>query len=441
MYLRYRYRVEPTGEQRSALAKAFGCARVVYNDGLRIREDAFEAARPFVADNELLRIVTTDAKKTPERRWLAEVSAVVLQQSVADLNRAYRNYFRALAEFKATRARREKAALKVQRPRLKSKHHEQAIRFTANSRFRVLPNGRLRLPKVGGLRVRWSRPLPAEPSSVSITLDRAGRYHASFVVEVAEARLPAAEGAVGIDLGLSSFATLSTGEVVANPRWLRQRARALRRSQRNMSRKQKGSKNHEKARRKLARQHAKVADSRRDFHHQLSTRLVREHQAVIIETLNIAALGRSNLAKSVADAGWGQFTSMLAYKATMGGRMLVKVDQWYPSSQLCSVCGARSGPRGRPGLRLRAWTCCECGTLNDRDVNAARNLLAAGRAATACGPGVRPCASWAVGVEAGTYLGSPHGHPGPAIRGGEDVNIGRLCPVIREELRRARDPS
>jgi putative transposase len=192
-----RYRVEPTGEQRSALAKAFGCVRVVYNDGLRIREDAFKAALPFVPDNELLRIVTTEAKKTPERRWLAEVSAIVLQQSVADLNRAYRNYFRALAEFKATRARGEKAALKVQRPRLKSKRHEQAIRFTANSRFRVLPNGRLRLPKVGDLRVRWSRPLPAEPSSVSITLDRAGRYHASFVVEVAEAQLPAAEGALG----------------------------------------------------------------------------------------------------------------------------------------------------------------------------------------------------------------------------------------------------
>jgi putative transposase len=209
-----------------------------------------------------------------------------------------------------------------------------------------------------------------------------------------------------------------------------------------MSRKQKGSKNQEKARRKLARQHAKVADSRRDFHHQLSTRLVREHQAVVVETLNIAALGRSNLAKSVADAGWGQFTRMLAYKATMGGRMLVKVDQWYPSSQLCSVCGARLGPRGRSGLRLRAWTCYECGTVHDRDVNAARNLLAAGRAATACGPGVRPGASRAVGVEAGTYLGSPYGHPGiSAIHGAEDVNIGGLSPVMREDLRRARDPS
>jgi putative transposase len=188
--LRYRYRMEPTGGQHQALAKAFGCARVVDNDGLRLREDAYRAGLPFVTDGELLRLVTTEAKQTPERRWLAEVSAVILQQSVADLHRAYRNYFRALADFKAARARGDKAPLRVRTPKFKSKHHDQAVRFTANSRFRVLPNGRLRLPKLGDVRIRWSRSLPAEPSSVTITLDRAGRYHASFVVEVAECPCP-----------------------------------------------------------------------------------------------------------------------------------------------------------------------------------------------------------------------------------------------------------
>jgi IS605 OrfB family transposase len=402
MQLRYRYRIHPTGEQRRALARAFGCARVVYNDGLRLREDAYKAGLPFVADGELLRLVTTEAKRTPERAWLAEVSAVVLQQSVADLHRAYRNYFRALAEFRAARARGQKAALRVRRPRFKRRHDDQAVRFTANSWFRVLPNGRLRLPKVGDVRIRWSRPLPTVPSSVTITLDRAGRYHASFVVVVAEALLPAAEGAVGVDLGLSSFAALSTGERVANPRWLRQRERALRRSQRNMSRKQNGSRNQEKARRRLARRHAKVADARRDFHHQLSTRLVRENQAVAVESLNITGLGRFNLAKSLADAGWGQFVRMLEYKAALAGRTLIKVDRWYPSSQLCSSCGARTGPKGQRGLRVRAWSCSECGIAHDRDVNAAKNILAAGRAVTACGPGARPGASRAVGDEAGT---------------------------------------
>jgi putative transposase len=207
---------------------------------------------------------------------------------------------------------------------------------------------------------------------------------------------------VGLDLGLSSFAALSTGEKVANPRWLRRRERALRRSQRDMSRKQQGSRNQQKARRRLARQHTKVADARRDFHHQLSTRLVRENQAVYVETLNLAALGRSTLAKSLADAGWGQFIRMLEYKASMAGRMLVKVDRWHPSSQLCSSCGARTGPQGLSGLRVRTWTCEECGIAQDRDVNAAKNILAAGQAVTACGPGARPGASQAVGDEAGT---------------------------------------
>jgi IS605 OrfB family transposase len=404
--LRYRYRMEPTAKQREALAKAFGCARVVWNDGLRLREDAYQAGLPFIPDADLMRLVTTEAKQTPERRWLSEVSAVILQQSVADLHRAYRNYFRAVAEFKAARAPGEKAVLRVHRPRFKSKHHGQAVRFTANSRFRVLPNGRLRLPKVGEVRIRWSRPLPADPSSVTVTLDRAGRYHASFVVKVAGVSLPAVESAVGIDLGLTTFAALSTGEKVVNPRWLRQRERALRRSQRNMSRKQNGSRNQEKARRRLARQHAKAADARRDFHHQLSTRLIRENQAVYVETLNIAALGRSALAKSLADAGWSQFTRMLVYKASMAGRTIIKVDRWHPSSQLCSSCGGRTGPVGLSDLRVRTWTCEGCGIAHDRDVNAARNILAAGQAVTACGPGARPGASRAVGSEAGTTPGA-----------------------------------
>jgi putative transposase len=177
MRLRYRYRLDPDPAQRRALAKAFGCARVVFNDGLRAREDAYKAGRLYLSDGELSRRLTV-AKGTPERAWLGEVSAVVLQQSLADLHRAYRNYFRALAEVKAARARGEKARLKVRKPRFKSRHHDQAVRFTANSRFRVLPDGRLSLPKIGELKVRWSRPLPADPSSVTITLDGAGRYHA-----------------------------------------------------------------------------------------------------------------------------------------------------------------------------------------------------------------------------------------------------------------------
>jgi IS605 OrfB family transposase len=405
MYLRYRFRVQPTPAQREALARAFGCARVVYNDGLRLREEAYEAGLPRVSDGDLLRLVTTEAKRTPERAWLAEVSAVVLQQSVADLHRAYRNYFAALAEVKTERAKGNKQAkLRVRKPKLKRRHHDQAIRFTANSRFRVLPNGRLHLPKVGDLRVRWSRELPSAPSSVTITLDGAGRYHASFVVQVQEAPRPSTRTEVGIDLGLTHFATLSTGEKVANPRWLRQRQKALRRAQRSLSRRQTGSNNRERQRRKVAKLHARVADGRRDFHHQLSTRLIRENQAVVVEDLKVAGLGRSNLAKSIHDVGWSSFVAMLEYKGVLSGRRVVKTDRWHPSSQLCSACGQRSGPRGLGALKVRTWSCPACEIEHDRDVNAALNILAAGRAVTACGPDVRPPARVAAGVEAGTAL-------------------------------------
>ena len=412
MQLRYRYRLVPTVEQRQALARAFGCARVVYNDALRLREDTHMAGRPFISDGEVLRLVTTLAKRTPERAWLAEVSAVVLQQSVADLHRAYRNYFRALAKAKAERAKgNPKAKLRVRKPRFKSKRSEQAVRFTANSRFRILANGRLSLPKVGEVAVRWSRQLPAPPSSVTVTLDRSGRYHASFVVEVARKPLPAVEHEVGVDLGLRVLAALSDGTTVANPRWLRQAERSLRRAQRTLSRRRLGSTNWHKARRKVARLHARVVDARRDLHHQLSTRLIRENQVVYLEDLDVAALGRSTLAKSLADAGWGQFTAMLAYKANLYGRTVVRIDRWCPSSQQCSACGATTGPRGRAGLKVRTWTCSACAAAHDRDANAARNILAAGRAVTACGGNVRPGLALAVaatplGTEAGTSPGT-----------------------------------
>jgi IS605 OrfB family transposase len=219
--------------------------------------------------------------------------------------------------------------------------------------------------------------------------------------------LAPATTAVGVDLGLATFAALAdqagSTRKQDNPRWLRRRERALRRSQRNMSRKRKGSGNWAKARRRHGRLHARVADARRDFHRKLSTHLIRDYQLVCVETLNIAGLGRSNLAKSVHDAGWGQFVAMLAYKAARLGRTLVKVDPWYPSSQVCAGCGHRDGPKP---LKARAWTCAACGASHDRDVNAARNILAAGRAAAACGGHVGPGAALAVAGEAGTRRGA-----------------------------------
>ena len=380
MRLRYNYRLYPVPGQRIALARAFGCARVVFNDGLRAREAAYEAGELYLTDAQLSARLTA-TKATPGRVWLNDVSAVVLQQALAELNTAYRNFF---ASINGTRKGR-----KAGKPRFRSrKDHRQAIRFTANARFRVLANGELRLPKIGDVQVRWSRPLPSEPSSVTVIKDSAGRYFASFVVEDERGPLPEEEPVIGIDLGLGHFVVLSDGRKITAPRFLRRAEKRLKRRQRKLSRKQKGSANRDKARVKVARAHARVSDSRRDFHHQLSTALIRDNQAVAVEDLAIKALGRTRLAKSVHDAGWSAFVAMLEYKARLYGRAFHRIGRFTPTSQTCSACGVKEGPKP---LHVRAWQCRACRAWLDRDINAAVNVArAAGLAVTACGARVRP---------------------------------------------------
>ncbi|WP_433230619.1 RNA-guided endonuclease InsQ/TnpB family protein [Actinomadura formosensis] len=383
MRLRYQFRLYPTPGQQQALARAFGCARVVFNDALRARRDAHAAGLPYLPDGDLSKLVITEAKKTAGRAWLGEVSAVVLQQALADLNTAYRNFFASVSGKRKGR--------RVAPPRFRSrKDGRQAIRFTRNARFTVTPGGRLRLPKIGDVRVRWSRPLPSEPSSVMVIKDAAGRYFASFVVETTGEPLPEAAAEVGIDLGLTHFAVTSDGRKITGPKFLRRAERRLRKAQQALSRRQKGSANRRKAAARVARLHARVADARRDHHHKLSTQLVRDNQAVYVEDLAVNGLARTHLAKSVHDAGWSQFVSMLEYKAQRYGRAFAKVDRWFPSSKLCSACGTVT--ESMP-LNVREWA-CPCGAVHDRDVNAAINILAAGRAdrLNACGGTVRPSA-------------------------------------------------
>ena len=392
MQLRYNYRLYPTPGQRAALARAFGCARVVFNDALRARQEAFAAGLPYIGDAELSARLTA-AKASPERAWLGEVSAVVLQQALADLNTAYRNFFASVTG--------KRNGPKIEPPRFKSrKDHRQAVRFTANARFKVLPDGKLRLPKIGDVPVRWSRELPSEPSSVTVIRDSAGRYFASFVIETAPGTLSKAKPVIGIDLGLTHFAVLSDGRKIASPRFLRRAENKLRRSQKALSRKEKGSRNRDKARVKVARAHARVADARREFHHQLSTALIRDNQAVAVEDLAVNGLARTRLAKSVHDAGWSGFVSMLEYKARLYGRDFHRIGRFVPTSQTCSACGIKDGPKP---LHVRAWQCQGCGVWLDRDVNAAVNVAkAAGLAVTACGAQVRPGPALAQRGEAGT---------------------------------------
>ncbi|MEU7606711.1 RNA-guided endonuclease TnpB family protein [Streptomyces sp. NPDC041003] len=392
MQLRYSFRMYPNGPQRSALARAFGCSRVVYNDALRARETARTAGLPFVTSAELSKQVTA-AKKTEERAWLSEVSAVVLQQSLRDLDTAYRNFFDSL---KGKRPR-------MGAPRFKSrKDSRQAVRFTANARWKITTGGDLSLPKIGDVRVKWSRTLPSTPSTVTVIKDAAGRYFCSFVVETGEDEtLTEVTGQVGIDLGLTHFAILSDGTKIDSPRFLHRAEKKLKREQRRLSRKARGSNNRTKARVKVARAHAQVADARREFHHQLSTKLIRENQAVAVEDLAVKGLARTRIAKSIHDAGWSAFLTMLEYKAARYGRGFHRIGRFEPTSQVCSQCGVKDGPKP---LHIREWECKACGAVLDRDINAAVNVAkAAGLAVSACRARVRPGPVPAQREEAGTH--------------------------------------
>ncbi|WP_224274837.1 RNA-guided endonuclease TnpB family protein [Streptomyces sp. LS1784] len=404
MQLRYSFRVYPSVSQRAFLARSFGCARVVFNDALRVRDDARAAGLPFVTSAELSRRLTA-SKKTPERAWLGEVSSVILQQSLRDLDTAYRNFFDGI------KGKRPKTGA----PRFKSRRDSrQAIRFTANAGWRITGGGKLRLPKIGDVRVKWSRSLPSVPSTVTVVKDAAGRYFASFVVETDPAadleRMPEADATVGIDLGLTHFAVMSDGRKIDSPKFLRRAEKKLKKAQQALGRKVKGSKNRDKARVKVARAHGRVVDARREFHHRLSTELIRENQAVAVEDLAVKGLARTRLAKSVHDAGWSAFVTMLEYKAARYGRAFHRIGRFEPTSQVCSNCGAKDGPKP---LNVREWMCGACGTVLDRDVNAAVNVAkAAGLAVSACGAQVRPVLVPAQRGEAGT-----HPEPRPTTAG------------------------
>jgi len=336
----------------------FGCARVVYNDALALRRQAYAAGLPRVSATEVQRRVLTLAKLTPERAFLAEVGVDPLIQAVRDLEGAYGNFFASLS------GRRK--GPKVAEPRFRSRRdNRQAVRFTRNG-FRLRGNGMLYLAKIGEVRVRWSRSLPGEPSSVTVVKDAAGRYHASFVVETDPGvdldRFPAVLDAgcaeTGIDLGLTHFAVLSDGRKISAPKFLRAEERKLARYQKDLARKQKGSNNRSKAVVRLAQQHAKVADQRRDFHHKLSTAIVRDTQAVYVENLCVRGLARTRLAKSVHDGGWSAFVRMLEYKCARYGRYFARIDRFTPHlADLFGLPGqgrAQAAGRTRLGV-LRVW--------------------------------------------------------------------------------------
>ncbi|MCN9243297.1 transposase [Streptomyces sp. RY43-2] len=368
----FKYRFYPTDAQAAELSRTFGCVRKVYNMALAARTEAW-ARRERVNYNQTSAMLTA-WKKTEELAFLNEVSSVPLQQCLRHLQTAFTNFFGKRAKY----------------PRFKSKKKSRRSAEYTTSGFRFR-DGRLTLAKTTDpLAIVWSRPLPegAQPSTVTVSQDAAGRWFVSMLVEDQAVRpLPAVDTAVGIDVGLDHLLTLSTGEKIANPRHERKDRARLARAQRVLARKEKGSRNRAKARRKVARIHARIADRRRDFLHKLTTRLVRENQTLVIEDLTVRNMVRNHtLARAISDAAWSDFRSMLEYKASWYGRNVVAVDRFFPSSRLCSDCGAL---QNKMPLNVRTWT-CDCGTTHDRDVNAAKNLLAVGLTVSACGAGVRP---------------------------------------------------
>jgi putative transposase len=373
------------------LARTFGCARVVYNDSLRLR-DACHAAGEKISDTEVQRRVVTLAKQTPERAWLGEVASVALVQACQDARRAYRNWFDSLSG--------QRKGRRIGHPAFRRKHHRQSIRLTRNG-F-TLHGGRLYVAKIGDIRVKWSRPLPSVPSSVTVIREADGRYYASFVVEREATPLPGRDREVGIDLGLNKLAVTSDGEVIPNPRFLRAKERKLASAQRALSRKQKGSVNQAKTRHRVAVLHRKVRETRLDHAHKTALKLVRDNQAVYAEDLCVSGLARTRLARSVHDAGWSQLVRLIEEKAARYGRAFARIGRFEPTSQVCSACGVKDGPKP---LHVREWQCGACGTVHDRDVNAAKNVLALGRreSLNACGGQVRPGRVLAPAGEAGTH--------------------------------------
>ncbi|MFD5655173.1 RNA-guided endonuclease InsQ/TnpB family protein [Streptomyces sp. NPDC127039] len=369
----FKYRFRPTDAQAAELLRTFGCVRKVYNLALAARTEAW-ARQERVNYNQTSAMLTA-WKKSEELAFLNEVSSVPLQQALRHLQGAFAHFFAKRAGY----------------PRFKSKRASRAAAEYTNSAFRFR-DGRLVLAKMTEpLDVVWSRPLPegSTPTTVTISRDAAGRWFVSMLCEDPGVQpLPVNDSAVGIDVGLDHLLTLSTGEKVANPRHERRDRAKLAKAQRDLSRKEKGSKNREKARRKVARVHARITDRRRNHLHKLTTRLVRENQTLVIEDLTVRNMVRNrSLARAISDASWTQFRTLLEYKAAWYGRDVVVVDRFFPSSKLCSRCGT---VQNAMPLHVRSWTCDGCGTTHDRDVNAAENLLAAGLAVTVCGAGMRP---------------------------------------------------
>lgn len=359
----YKYRFYPTTEQETLLAQSFGCGRFVYNNTLRFRTDAYYKDGKSIPHSETEKRLVSLKKEFP---FLADVSSVILQQTLRDQQEAFKNFWDGRAKY----------------PKFKKKNARQSIRLT-KAAFSLKDRQLFIAKSKEPLNVRWSRPLSSEPSTITISKDCSGRYFVSMLCEFEAEPMPVSIKTVGIDLGLTDLFITSDGKKSGNPRHTLSYQSKLAYYQKQLAKKKKGSRNRAKARLKVARIHAKIADCRMDATHKASRTLINENQVVCVESLNVKGMIKNpKLAKHIADANWGEFVRQLKYKAQWAGRTLVEIDRFFPSSKRCSACGFvhESLP-----LSVRQWDCPECNTHHDRDINAAINIKTAGLAGLACG--------------------------------------------------------
>lgn len=384
-YRRYNYRAYPTGEQRRALSRLYGACRFVYNWTIDQRKLMFARRGKPQSAGQLSHMLTL-LKQDPDHRWLAEVSSIPFQQAVRHADTAYRNFYRLYRSGKTRLVTNQRTGGRHRTglPRYKSRRDgEQSATFTRSTGFKVEHADGCRwmfltLPKVGRIRLKWTRDLPSRPSGVAIIRHADGSYEASFTVLVekdAKAPEPIHE-ACGIDMGLESLMSVvyddGSRKKIPHPRTLKHKARKLRRLDKQLARQRKGSSNYRKTRLKRAKVYRKMQNQRRDMAYKLAFRVAGESQAVAMESLNVKALARTRMAKSLSDANWGRIIDRIRRLCLQYGRVFRQIDRWYPSSQICSQCGFRSG---RKPLDVREWECPNCRAFLDRDWNAALNIL------------------------------------------------------------------
>ena len=357
MKARYQYRFYPTDQQQQSLARLFGCVRVVYNDALAICKQSEKKPRSA----ELQKLVITQAKKTEERAWLSEVSNIPLQQSVADLEIAFKNFFNS--------CKGKRKGRKVGYPKFKKRTNSQSARFRIGG-FSVKDGG-VYLAKIGVVKPIWSRELPASTSSVTVIKDCANRYFLSFVVDVEPISVEAKNQSIGIDLGIKTFAVMSNGEKAVSPSY-KALDRRVRKLLHKLARSKKDSKRRNRTRIQIAKLHNQIADTRKDFLHKLSTKIVSENQTIVLEDLNVSGMVKNRkLSRAISQQGWRDFRVLVEAKSEKYGRKFVVISRWKPTSQSCSECGYRWG---KVDLSVRSILCLGCGREHDRDENASVNI-------------------------------------------------------------------